>query len=81
MVVTAGTTNEAAVKALSDKQHLGINFLVGKDHAESFAMLTQGKADAFATDDVLLYGLVATRPSRRPTTMSSASICPTTRTG
>jgi glutamate/aspartate transport system substrate-binding protein len=60
VVVTAGTTNEAAVRAISDKQHLGIRFLVGNDHAESFAMLEEGKADAFATDDALLYGLVAT---------------------
>jgi glutamate/aspartate transport system substrate-binding protein len=60
VVVTAGTTNEAAVRAISDKQHLGIKLLVGKDHAESFAMLKEGKADAFATDDILLYGLVAT---------------------
>jgi len=60
IVVTAGTTNEAAVRAISEKQHLGIKFLVGKDHAESFAMLKDVKADAFATDDVLLYGLVAT---------------------
>jgi ABC-type amino acid transport substrate-binding protein len=60
IVVTAGTTNEAAVRAISDKQHLGIKFMVGKDHAESFAMLKEGKADAFATDDALLYGLVAT---------------------
>jgi glutamate/aspartate transport system substrate-binding protein len=63
VVVTAGTTNEAAVRAISDKQHLGIKFLVGTDHAESFAMLKEGKADAFATDDVLLYGLVATARS------------------
>jgi len=63
VVVTAGTTNEAAVRAISDKQHLGIKLLVGKDHAESFAMLSEGKADAFATDDVLLYGLVATAKS------------------
>jgi glutamate/aspartate transport system substrate-binding protein len=60
VVVTAGTTNEAAVRAISEKQHLGIKFLVGKDHAESFDLLKEGKADAFATDDVLLYGLVAT---------------------
>ena len=66
VVVTAGTTNEAAVRAISDKQHLGIKFVVGKDHAESFAMLKDGKADAFATDDVLLYGLVATARIRRP---------------
>jgi glutamate/aspartate transport system substrate-binding protein len=60
VVVTAGTTNEAAVRAISDKQHLGIKLLVGKDHAKSFGMLREGKADAFATDDILLYGLVAT---------------------
>jgi glutamate/aspartate transport system substrate-binding protein len=60
VVVTAGTTNEAAVRAISEKQHLGLKFLVGADHAESFAMLKEGKADAFATDDVLLYALVAT---------------------
>lgn len=60
VVVTAGTTNEAAVRAISEKQHLGIKFLVGKDHDKSFAILKEGKADAFATDDVLLYGLVAT---------------------
>src|SRR5581483_11281881 len=58
--VTAGTTNQAAIQAISDKQKLGIKLLVGKDHAESFAMLEAGKAAAFATDDVLLYGLVAT---------------------
>ena len=63
IVVTAGTTNEAAVRAISEKQHLGIKLLVGKDHSESFAMLKEGRADAFATDDVLLYGLVATTHS------------------
>jgi hypothetical protein len=29
------------------------------DHAASFAQLTSGQVDAFATDDVLLYGLLA----------------------
>jgi glutamate/aspartate transport system substrate-binding protein len=63
VVVTAGTTNEEAVRAISERQHLAIKFLVGKDHAESFGLLKEGKADAFATDDVLLYGLVATTGS------------------
>ena len=63
IVVTAGTTNEGAVRAISEKQKLGVKFIIGKDHAESFAMLREGKADAFATDDVLLYGLVATTKS------------------
>jgi glutamate/aspartate transport system substrate-binding protein len=59
VAVTAGTTNQAAMKTLSDKQKLGIRFLVGRDHAHSFALLEKGEADAFATDDVLLYGLIA----------------------
>jgi glutamate/aspartate transport system substrate-binding protein len=63
VVVTAGTTNEAAVKTISQKQKLGITIVTGRDHADSFAILKAGKADAFATDDVLLYGLVATTKS------------------
>jgi glutamate/aspartate transport system substrate-binding protein len=63
VVVTAGTTNEAAVRAISEKQKLGVKLIFGKDHAESFAVLREGKADAFATDDVLLYGLAATTKS------------------
>ena len=65
VVVTAGTTNETAVRAISDKQKLGIKLLIGADHDQSFQMLAEGKADAFATDDVLLYGLVATTKSGR----------------
>jgi glutamate/aspartate transport system substrate-binding protein len=32
------------------------------DHAQSFARLAAGQADAFASDDVLLHGLIATVP-------------------
>jgi glutamate/aspartate transport system substrate-binding protein len=62
LVVTAGTTNEAALRTLSEKQKLGINIVTARDHAESFGVLEAGKADAFATDDVLLYGIIATEP-------------------
>jgi glutamate/aspartate transport system substrate-binding protein len=62
VVVTAGTTNEAALRAISDKQKLGIDIVTARDHADSFAVLEAGKADAFATDDVLLYGIIATEP-------------------
>jgi glutamate/aspartate transport system substrate-binding protein len=60
VVVTAGTTNETALKILSDKQKLGINIIAAADHAQSLEMLVSGQADAFATDDVLLYGFIAT---------------------
>jgi ABC-type amino acid transport substrate-binding protein len=59
-VVTAGTTNEAALRTLSDKQKLGITIITSPDHAQSLEVLASGKADAFATDDVLLYGFIAT---------------------
>ena len=64
-VVTAGTTNEAALRALSDKQKLGISIISAPDHAQSLTTLISGKADAFATDDVLLYGFIATDPNAR----------------
>ena len=61
LVVTSGTTNEAAMKQLNDKYKLGITIVSARDHDESYAMLADGKADAFATDDVLLYGFIAAR--------------------
>jgi glutamate/aspartate transport system substrate-binding protein len=59
VVVTRGTTNAAAVEALSEKQRLGITLVVGRDHNESFEILASGKADAFANDEVLLHGWIA----------------------
>ena len=64
-VVTAGTTNEVALRTLSDKQKLGIVIVTAPDHAQSLQTLSSGKADAFATDDVLLYGFIATDPNAR----------------
>jgi glutamate/aspartate transport system substrate-binding protein len=61
LVVTSGTTNEAAMRSLNDKYQLGITIVAARDHDESYAMLASGKADAFATDDVLLYGFIAAK--------------------
>jgi glutamate/aspartate transport system substrate-binding protein len=64
VVLTAGTTNEKAMRLLSDHEKLDMKFLTAPDHADSFRMLASGQAHAFATDDVLLYGFVsqAARP-------------------
>ncbi len=59
VVVTQGTTNERIIKALSDKDNLGIKFLNAKDHGESFLTVESGRAVAFSMDDILLYGLIA----------------------
>jgi glutamate/aspartate transport system substrate-binding protein len=59
LVVTSGTTNEAAMRLLNDKYQLGITIVAAPDHQESYDMLVSGKAAAFATDDVLLFGFIA----------------------
>jgi glutamate/aspartate transport system substrate-binding protein len=59
VVVTKGTTNEQAMHAVDKKLSLGLNIVTAADHEQSFQMLADGKADAFATDDILLYGLIA----------------------
>lgn len=59
VAVTAGTTNEKVLRDLDSKFRLGIQLQVVPDHAQGFAQVAEGKADAFATDDVLLYGLIA----------------------
>ena len=59
IVVTRGTTNEQAIQAADKKFSLGLKIVTADDHEQSYRMVADGKADAFATDDVLLYGLIA----------------------
>jgi len=59
VVVTAGTTNEGAMQEIARRFKIDLRLITSKDHAQSYAELAAGKADAFATDDVLLYGLLA----------------------
>jgi ABC-type amino acid transport substrate-binding protein len=64
VVVTKGTTNEQAMHAVDKKFNLGLNIVTAGDHEQSYQMLVDGKADAFATDDILLYGLIARHKSQ-----------------
>lgn len=64
IVVTKGTTNEAAMHNVDKKFNLGLNIVVSPDHEQSYQMLVDGKADAFATDDILLSGLIARHKSQ-----------------
>jgi len=59
IVVTKGTTNEQAIAAADKKYALGLTIVAADDHEQSYQMLADGKAQAFATDDILLYGLIA----------------------
>jgi glutamate/aspartate transport system substrate-binding protein len=64
VVVTKGTTNEQAMHNVDKKFSLGLNIVTAGDHEQSYQMLVDGKADAFATDDILLYGLIARHKSQ-----------------
>lgn len=64
VVVTAGTTNEPAMRELAERFKIDMRLVVAPDHAESYDKLAGGGADAFATDDVLLYGLIALHRSQ-----------------
>lgn len=62
IVVGSGTTNAAALHRLAAtvSPPFTLTEVPGLDTA--YAMLAAGKADAFASDDILLAGFVATRP-------------------
>jgi glutamate/aspartate transport system substrate-binding protein len=64
VVVTKGTTNEQAMHNADKKFALGLNIVTSPDHEQSYQMLVDGKADAFATDDILLYGLIVRHKSQ-----------------
>jgi glutamate/aspartate transport system substrate-binding protein len=64
VVVTKGTTNEQAMHNVDKKFGLGLTIVTAADHEQSYQMLVDGKADAFATDDILLYGLIARHKSQ-----------------
>jgi ABC-type amino acid transport substrate-binding protein len=65
VVVTAGTTNEGAMHEIARRFKIDFRLVTSRDHAQSYARLEAGAADAFATDDVLLYGLIAQRQAKK----------------
>ena len=60
LVSTAGTTNIKQVTQINAEKNLGVNITSANGHAESFLMVETGRAAAFAMDDILLAGLIAT---------------------
>jgi glutamate/aspartate transport system substrate-binding protein len=56
VVVGAGTTSEILLRKMNVEQGMGMNIISAKDHAESFLMLSTGRAKAMMMDDALLAG-------------------------
>ncbi len=61
VVLTSGTVHAESVPRLAQRQKLAIQFVSAPDHDASFKLLAEGKADAFANDDIQLYGAIALR--------------------
>jgi glutamate/aspartate transport system substrate-binding protein len=65
IVVGAGTTNAAVIERLAGSVSPPITVAQVPGLDAAYAMLASGKADAFASDDILLSGFIATRPDGR----------------
>ena len=59
IALAQGTTNEKAIKRVMKDKGIKIKIVNVKDHPQGWLALTSGRVDAYATDDVLLYGLIA----------------------
>jgi glutamate/aspartate transport system substrate-binding protein len=62
VVVGIGTTNAEVLRRLAARASPPFNVVEAPNLDAAFAMLVAGKADAFASDDILLAGYIATRP-------------------
>jgi glutamate/aspartate transport system substrate-binding protein len=57
IALALGTTNEKAVKQVMQEHNINIKIHSVKDHPQGWLALETGRVDAYASDDVLLYGL------------------------
>jgi len=56
---TSGTTSVPLLKQYEKTKSVDVKEIYGKDHAESFLLLSQDRSSAFIMDDILLAGQIA----------------------
>jgi glutamate/aspartate transport system substrate-binding protein len=59
VAVVGGSTNEKVLRKYGEEHKLNLRFVLGEDYADAFRMVESDQAAAFATDDILLFGLRA----------------------
>ena len=62
VVVGEGTTNAEVIRRLADRVSPPITVAEARSLDAAYSVLAAGKAAAFASDDILLSGFIATRP-------------------
>jgi glutamate/aspartate transport system substrate-binding protein len=71
---TSGTTAVPLLKQYEKTKSADIKEIYGKDHAESFLLLSQDRTVAFVMDDILLAGLAAQSRSPKDYEISSVAL-------
>lgn len=64
VVTAAGSTNERIAAAINDEHDLNLTLITARDQSQGWLTLETDRADAFLSDDVLLYGFISR--SRNP---------------
>lgn len=59
VVTTAASTNEKVIRKYFADNNIAAQVSLGKGYDDSFAQVDDGRAAAFAMDDILLFGLMA----------------------
>lgn len=59
IALAQGTTNERAIMAAVEAAGMNVKILPVRDHAEGMLSLETDRVDAYATDHILLYGLIS----------------------
>ena len=54
---TTGTTNAQVIRKYSKDNNLDFDIVLGKDHDDAMLLVDAGRAEAFAMDDILQFGL------------------------
>ncbi|MDH3316525.1 MAG: amino acid ABC transporter substrate-binding protein [Gammaproteobacteria bacterium] len=64
VALSLGTTNEKAIKRVAEEKGIDLKTIMVKDHPQGWLAVESGRADAYASDHVLLYGLIS--KSKKP---------------
>ena len=74
VATTTGTTNAQVMRKYNLEKNLDMQMVFGKDHSDSMLLVEANRAVAFAMDDVLLFGLMATAKNPKEWTVVGDSL-------
>jgi ABC-type amino acid transport substrate-binding protein len=74
VVAVAGTTNLRQITEINGHRGLHTTLIPAKHHNDAFAMLEKNEVAAFASDDILLHGIVANAATPAEYTVSADAL-------